>query len=174
MQDNFAACIKAVWQFDGVKDDEAPGENFVTTYGITAGTWSDAVAAGIVNKAQRNCTPDDAIAILKALYWEKTTCDDWHAGVDLMVFDFAMMAGIRPSIECLQLAAGLDGEDVDGIVGFQTMTEVAKGDPRTLIPALRQYHLEHLCTLRNWGQFKGGWTRRQNTMRDLALKMAGV
>lgn len=168
MQTNFDACIKEVWKFDGIKDDEAPGETFVTTYGITAATWGEAVHASIVNKPQRECTPADAIAILKALYWEKTTCDEWPSGVDLMVFDFAMMAGNRHAIECLQQAVGVDD---DGIIGIETMTAVAKADARVLIPEMRQCHLDYLSTLHNWPQFRNGWTRRQFAMETAALAM---
>lgn len=170
-QENFDACIQAVWQFDGFKNDRAPGERFNTTWGITAMTWREAVAAGIVNKPQAQCTPDDAIAILRALYWDKTCCAEWSAGVDLMVFDFAMMAGNRSSIECLQQVVG---EEDDGIIGIHTMTAVAAASPDILIPELKKCHLDHLSTLHNWHQFKGGWQRRQDVMCALALKMAGV
>lgn len=170
MEQNWPRAVAAVWQFDGIKDDEAPGESFTTTYGITAFTWADAVRAGIVNKPQRQCTPDDARAILKALYWDKCVCGEWPTGVDLMVFDFAMMAGegraYRDAVICLQHAVNVEP---DGMVGILTMAAVAKAEPAVLVNDLKQEHLDYLSQLNNWHQFRNGWTRRQDTMQAIAL-----
>lgn len=169
MQNNFRPCADAVWEFDGVKDDEAPGEKFITTYGITSWTWKEAIEAGIIaDKSQSLCTPDDARTILHALYWNKMHCDEFAAGVDLMVFDFGMMAGNTASVRCLQRCVA---EAVDGIVGPHTLQAVAKARPAILIEALRMEHLRYLEDLENWPQFAHGWTRRQNVMADTSQKM---
>ena len=66
MADNFAASLAAVWEFDGIKDDEAAGEKFITTWGITAGTYEEAIDAGVIARhPQSLCTPADAKAILR-------------------------------------------------------------------------------------------------------------
>ena len=153
MQENWTRAVAAVWQFDGIKDDEAPGEHFVTTYGITATTWRQARALGIVDKDQDTCTPDDAKSILKALYWDKTACDEWPSGVDLMVFDFAMLAGNKTAIMELQQAVLAEE---DGIIGIETMTKVARAarlDTPALINNLKARHLDYLSGLNDWDEF---------------------
>ncbi len=168
MQENFDAAIAAVWQFDGIKEDDAPGENFHTAYGITEMTWNDAVRQGVVHGGFGDITPADAKTILRMLYWNKTGCPLWPAGVDLMVFDFAMMAGNGASIRTLQQAVATDD---DGVIGPNTRSKVLAARPMILIDALRQYHLTFLMTLHNWPTFKGGWTRRQVTMQAWAEAM---
>lgn len=168
---NYPSCLQVVWQFDGIKDDEAPGENFVTTYGITAGTWAQAVDEGIIAKPQSDCTPDDAKAILKALYWDKVECDNLPLGVDLMAFNMAMLGGVEPAIRSLQQAIGVEA---DGIIGPQTRRAVRALTPPALSTIGSQFifDMRHLRALDNWTEFEDGWTRRENTMSALAHTMA--
>jgi lysozyme family protein len=170
--DNFDKAIAAVWEFDGIKNDSAPGEHFLTTYGITADTWAHAVDNGMVrDKPQSQCTPDDAKTILRFLYWDVCRCQELPTGVDLMVFDFAMMAGIIPAGRSLQLAidAVAIPLHVDGVIGPHTIAAADMCHAKVLIEEIRQFNLDRLSTLHNWQQFRNGWTRRQNTMRDTAL-----
>ncbi len=166
---NFPPCLQAVWQFDGIKDDSAPGERFITTWGITEMTYNEAIRQGVIPPhLQALATPDDARAILKALYWDKAQCDKLPLGVDLMTFNMAMLGGVSSAVKVLQQAVGTTP---DGVIGPHTLGAVSTAQPINIVKLQYLYDLEHLRSLRNWPTFQNGWTRRENVMVGLARKM---
>ena len=172
MADNFAASLAAVWEFDGIKDDEAAGEKFITTWGITAGTYEEAIDAGVIARhPQSLCTPADAKAILLALYWNKASCPELPSGVELMTFNMAMLGGVIPAIRVLQYALSVEA---DGVIGPVTLNRAGTLTPLNTIKLQYLGDLNHLRTLGNWNEYQDGWTRRENVMVGLARKLASV
>lgn len=170
MINNYPPCLSAVWKYDGIKDDEAPGEHFVTTWGITEATYDEAIKEGVIPAhPQALATPEDAQLILKAMVWDKTSCDLLPAGVDLMTFNIAMLSGNVPALKILQKAVGVTA---DGIIGKLTLSAINRAAPLNLIRLQYLYDLEYLRSLRNWWHFQHGWTNRENTMVGLARRMA--
>jgi len=167
---NFPSCLDAVWQFDGIKNDSAPGERFITTWGITEMTYDEAIREHVIAPhPQALATPDDAKAILKAMYWNKCRCDELPLGVDLMTFNMAMLGGNVSAIKVLQQSLSVAA---DGTIGKITLGALTTNAPMNVIKLQYLYDLNHLRSLRNWSQFANGWTRRENVMVGLARKMA--
>jgi lysozyme family protein len=166
----FDACLALVWQFDGLKDDAAEGEKFATSYGVTAMTWADAEKQGIVTGDLADCTKADCAAILRVKYWNACGCPGMNPGVNLMVFNDAMVCGSGHSARLLQRIVGAEQ---DGVVGPTTL-RLANGYPANqLIDRLKDADESYYASLARADLFLKGWDRREEFMAKQAHLMAG-
>ena len=105
-------------------------------------------------------------------YWLKCQCDRLPDGLDLMVMDFAVNAGVSRASKVLQNIVGVSA---DGIIGSKTLNAVEShtsnvGAIRKTINeyySLRQAHYESLDTFSIYGK---GWSRRNAETLNEALK----
>lgn len=171
------AALAFVWrpENDGADNNGAPGEAFITRWGITQSTWEHAQDEGIV--------PDDVdltqaiksefATILRVLYWNVCECDRMSAagakGAALMVFNMAMVAGVGRAARLLQRVVGVTA---DGQIGPQTLAAVvAHSDHQALILALEKADDIFFSECAQAGRFLRGWTRRVADARVAALAL---
>ena len=168
-QDNFSACVAiTLLEEGGYCVDDGGATNFGITH-ATLAKW----------RGTPDCTPEEVKALTKqeateiyrAKYWIPTRCADLPKGVDLLVFDFAVNSGPIVSIKHLQKVVGVKD---DSSIGPVTLGALKAIDPKDLINRLAADRLEFLQGLgHEWALYKDGWTRRVETIRQDALKMAG-
>lgn len=166
--DNFLPCLSAVWQFDGLRNDQATGETFATSFGVTAMTWKSAVNLRLVSGSIDNATKAQCETILRGMYWVKCHCPDLPLGVDLMCFNDAMLTGVSHAAGLLQRC--VDVKD-DGVIGPITLLAVRGIQPELLISKLRAADEKYLSELHNAPLYLRGWDRREQYMASIALKM---
>ena len=165
----FDACLQLVWQFDGLKDDHAPGEVFATSYGVTEFTWADARRHGLVDKDIEDATKDDCANILHVMYYNACKCSSLWPGDNLMVFNDSVVTGVGHTAKLLQRVVGAEQ---DGVIGPNTL-KLANGMRAVdLIEKLRVADEIYYAALRNAPLFLRGWTRREEFMAAQAKKMA--
>lgn len=70
------------------------------------------------------------LSFYKAAIWDKVKGDDLPAGIDYLVFDFAVNAGPSQSAKTLQRAVGVVA---DGAIGPGTLAAVKAKDPKELV-----------------------------------------
>jgi len=167
----FDACLALVWQFDGLKDDAAEGEAFATAYGVTGVSWAIARRQGIVDHDIDQATKADCAAILRANYWNTCGCPGMNPGVNLMVFNDAMVCGSGHAARLLQRIVGAAQ---DGVVGQTTLRLANSYPPGALIDKLKEADEEYYASLANADLFLKGWTRREEFMAVQAHLMAGT
>lgn len=167
--ENFAQCLQAFWQFDGLRNDAAPGEKFRTAFGVTEMTWANAVEQGIVEGGLNQGTEADFEKILHLLYWDVCKCDEMPDGADLMLFNDATLSGTGHTIRLLQRTVGTAQ---DGIIGNMTFAAIYSMSINDLIKDLSDADEHYLTSLRNANLYLKGWTRREVFMKTLALKMS--
>lgn len=158
---------------DGQSDHTDAGDSGgETNRGVTHETWQDAQRRGIVpaNVMLAQATDAQLESVLKAGFWDACRCDELPAGVDLAVFNPAVVCGPRRGIELLQAAAGVP---VDGAFGPVTMAAVLRSNPAGLICTLtlREEDFYALCPTAPTNLH--GWDRRATDCRSLALQLAG-
>ena len=176
MKSSWPTALAFVWEpdNDGGGDHTDPGDSGgETNRGVTHATWADMQARGVVpaDVALRNATLEQLGTVLKVGFWDACRCDELPAGVDLAVFNPAMVAGPGRGIELLQAAVGVT---VDGGFGPVTMAAVLRSDPEGLIRTLtlREENFYKLCPTAPTNLH--GWDRRADECRDAALKLAGA
>jgi lysozyme family protein len=174
MEGNFGAALSFVWQ----QQFDSPAQGFHvstgdpgkgTFGGVIQTTWDDAVRAGIVKGQLIQAGPDQLSTVLRARFWG-SACNALPAGLDLLFFNGRMMSGRFPWL--FQSCLGFMGsEDVDGMIGPETLAAVKACDGGTLIDAVSGVHAGYLATLDEWPRFGGGWTTRLKAAQAAALAM---
>lgn len=169
----FAACLAFVLgpDRDGHGDDSAPGEGFLTRWGVTHPTWDMAEHQGIVSGSLADATRAQCAAVLRALYWNVLHCSALGPGVNLMAFNAGMLAGTGHAARLIQRIVGAG---VDGVIGPLTIHACDGFGDQALIDAIAAGDEAYYAALATADLFLRGWTLREQAARALAYQMAGL
>lgn len=165
----FHACIPIILHHEGGYVDHPSDPGGATNMGITHITLADWRGEPVTKQDVQRLTELEAREIYRARYWNAVMADDLPPGVDLVVFDFAVNAGVSRSAKLLQRLVYVPA---DGAVGPQTLAAVRRMDPAALINGFSEGRMAHYRSLRIWETFKNGWTRRTSEVRADAIGMA--
>lgn len=169
---NFAKLLKPLLGIEGgvadrpLKDD--PGG--LTAFGVTWKVY-DAYRTGQGKPTQsvRKITKAEVAEIYEEQYWKPVRGDDLPGGVDWCVFDCAVNSGPGRAVKLLQEVLGCS---TDGVIGLNTLKQLAAADPASVIVHYSEARLAFMRKLKNWGANKNGWARRVAEVRAAALDMA--
>jgi len=115
---------------------------------------------------------DELLAIYKKNYWEQVRGDELPAGVDLVLFDYAVNSGHGRAIMSTQVVLGVG---VDGVLGDATMNAIKAQDPVELCKRMMKERLRFLKSLRGlWPTFGEGWSNRCAGVEAAAIAAAGA
>jgi lysozyme family protein len=173
MINNFSAC----WAFTAQQEGEYtsnpadPGNwtGGACGSGVCAGTAFGISAADYPQTDIKALTQAQAGIIMKADYWGKVNGDELPAGVDLIVFDFAVNAG--PGTSAMQLQSLLKVKQ-DGDIGPATLAALATRDRSWVIAALTLSHQAYYRRLPGFAEFGNGWIARTVRCQAAAMPMA--
>lgn len=170
---SFPVFMAFIWSptNDGARRDNAPGETFNTVRGITQMTWDAAARDGIVAGDLQDATDAQLTAIYQANYWNALRCNELPAGVDVMVANDAVLAGPGHAARLLQRCVGVAE---DGAIGPETLRGVWRVGTAPLIDKLHDADDAFFASLAKAPLFLGGWTRREDDARALALRLIGA
>lgn len=173
MIENWNNCFHHVMQSEGgyVWDkDDAGGE---TNYGVTKTAWSEYLGRHIQDGEMKTLTVEEVEPFYKSRYWDVNKCDELPAGVDYVVFDFGVNAGVKRAAKFLQNALGIEA---DGSIGEGTIQAVHSVDKAELIAAFSQVKDNFYRGLveKNPHQekFLHGWLNRVASVQSVADQMA--
>ncbi len=164
----FDKCIAVVLRHEGGYVDHPDDPGGATNMGITFAAPQAWRGEPISKEDVRNLSEDEAREIYRANYWNALNCDQLPAGVDLVVFDFGVNAGVRRSAKMLQRLVFVEA---DGQVGPITLGAVNEREPEDLIARFSDERLNHYRSLSQWETFGRGWTRRTAETREAALEL---
>lgn len=113
---------------------------------------------------------DDALAALYGgLYWNPIAGDSLPPAVAMMVFDFAVNAGVRMSAQKLQRAVGTAE---DGSIGPMTLAAVASGSATFLVGRLARLRADYYRSLTSlFPTFGRGWIARTDACEAAAMEL---
>lgn len=146
---NWPTCIAfTLAQEGGLVDDPAdPGG--LTNFGISQRAYPNVDIRGLTAAA--------ASDIYRRDYWNAVSGDSLPIGLDLMVFDMAVNAGVGRSAMILQ---GCIGVTADGAIGPMTLLAAAGADPAMTVASLGSAQLDYYESLDGWSTFGEGWGAR--------------
>jgi lysozyme family protein len=172
----FDACVTFVLEREGGYSENSRDKGGPTNFGITQTTLQAWRHNAVSAEEVKAMTQDEAKAIYHANYWNAARCDALPSGVDLSVFDAGVMSGPGQSVKFLQHAAGLQGAEVDGAVGQQTLASVTASVPSRLIDeiaALRNdFYEEIVAKSPDQKEFLEGWKSRVSLTQARAQSMS--
>ena len=174
MKNNWERSIREVLKHEGgwVSHPADPGGS--TLRGVTLNTYRQYRGnPHLTDEDLKRMTDEELYDIYKTRYWDKVRGDDLPSGVDFLVFDFGVNAGVGRSAKMLQ---NLVNVPADGGIGPQTLRAtqaVYDENPEQLIVAYTDARAEYYQSLPHFPTFGRGWLRRTKESEDIALSMLG-
>lgn len=102
----------------------------ITNLGVTKRVWEEFVGHPVSEADMRNLTVEKVSRLYKQRYWDRVQADKLPKGVDYVVFDFAINAGVGRAVKTLQSTVG---STPDGIIGNRTLASVNAMDAKELV-----------------------------------------
>lgn len=169
MKDNFEKCFQLVLVHEGkyVNDPRDPGGR--TNLGVTQRAWEAWVGHPVNEEFMRTLTADKARPFYKSQYWDKIRGDDLPAGIDYVVYDFAVNSGVNRAAKYLQQIAGVTA---DGAIGIKSLAAISACNPAETVDAVCDMRMNFLKRLPNFENFGKGWRSRVAEVKEKALSMA--
>ncbi len=169
---NYAESLKRVLVHEGGKVDHPKDPGGRTAYGITCVVY-DAYRSrkGLGKRDVFLIDEKEKNEIYRFQYWDKIHGDELPKGVDYVVFDGAVNSGPVQSIKWLQRALGIN--PADGMLGEYTLNALEEWDNYDdLIEKICNERMAFLKSLRTWGTFGKGWSRRVEEVRTVGKIMS--
>ena len=138
-----------------------------TNLGVTIATWKAYVNRPVSVQEIKDLTPVMVKPLYKQNYWNPAGCDILPSGVDYVVFDFAVNAGVKRSIKCLQKAVGAEA---DGILGSITQALIRQSNPMDVVEHFTEEKIAFYKSLNN-PHFEKGWLARADKVEANAEQM---
>jgi lysozyme family protein len=171
MKDDFPFCNNVIMQFDGFKNDSAPGETFKTSYAITEYTYQTAFAQGVVTVPFADLTRADADNILRVLFWQAAGCDRMPSGPNMMVYHCATGCGVGHAV---RLAQRIVGVAQDACWGPDSEAALTRMGVKPFIDAMFVADDEYFASLAKAALYLRGWEHGEETAHAGAYKLAGI
>ena len=127
MIDNWQKSFELMLESEGGYGHHPSDPGGRTNLGVTQRVWEEWVGRESNEKEMRSLTPEMVKPLYKRKFWDACKCDELFTGIDYLVFDFAVNAGVGRSIKTLQSAVGTTP---DGWIGPITMAAVEAIDPQ--------------------------------------------
>jgi lysozyme family protein len=140
----------------------------MTNLGVTKRVWEAWVGRESNEKEMRSLTKEMVEPLYKRKFWDACRCDDLPSGIDYLVFDMAVNAGVGRSAKLLQQCVGVD---IDGAIGPITITAVKAREPEELIEKFSEARELFYRGLKTFDVFGRGWLNRVNHSNANALLM---
>jgi lysozyme family protein len=175
MKDNFESSLVLVLKSEGgfttdIHDNgnKLPdGRAGSTNLGVTQANWEAFVGHPVTWDNMKALNAETVAPFYKRKYWDVAHCDELPQGLDYLVFDFAVNAGVGRSIKTLQSAIGVTA---DGSLGPLSLSAINNLDPKLLIERFTDAKEKFYKALNN-PTYEKGWLARVATVEKSALSM---
>ena len=148
----------------GLKGD--PGGE--TNMGVTKAAWSTWLKRPIEDGEMAKLQIEDVKPFYKALYWDKSYCNQLPTGLDYMVFDASVNMGVGQSIRLLQKSLGCVP---DGVIGPNTMKLINETKVNDMIDKFSAQKEQFYRSLALFNTFGKGWLSRVAQVKQNAKDM---
>lgn len=163
MADKFVNILPLVLAHEGgyVNHPQDPGG--ATNKGVTQRVYDEYRRnRGLEPRSVRSITTTEVRNIYRFQYWDMINGDRLPAGIDYAVFDYCVNSGANRAAKDIQREVGAK---VDGQIGEETIRKIREAADRDEVGLIASYcgrRMRFLRSLKTWGTFGRGWTRRVN------------
>jgi lysozyme family protein len=168
MKSNWDRSFELMLASEGGYGNHPSDPGGMTNLGVTKRVWEEWVGRESNEKEMRSLTKEMVKPLYKRKFWDACRCDDLPAGIDYLVFDMAVNAGVGRSAKLLQQCVGVS---VDGAIGPITITAVKSRDTEELIEKFSEARELFYRGLKTFDVFGRGWLNRVNHSNANALLM---
>jgi lysozyme family protein len=170
MQSNWDNAFKMMLASEGGYVNHPSDPGGMTNLGVTKRVWEEWVGRESNEKEMRSLTPEMVEPLYKRKFWDACKCDDMPSGIDYLVFDFAVNAGVGRSAKILQTAVGVTP---DGGIGPITLAAVKAQDPAELVQKFSDAKEAFYRSLNTFETFGKGWLNRVAAVKIKANTLLG-
>ncbi len=168
-------CLDFTLREEGGFVDDSRDPGGATNMGITLATYRAWCNDPHADAAELRALPrSTATCIYGSDYWNRLRGSAMPAGLDLLVFDFAVTCGTMRSARELQAALGLPTPQIDGSIGPETLLRAGLAHRGDLISQLTKRQIMFYRVLPAFPVFGNGWLARTERRRVKALAMADM
>ena len=168
--DNFAECLKFTLLQEGGWSNNPNDPGGATMKGVTLAVYRQwKHNPNLTGNDLKKITDGELQAIYSQNYWVPSAGDKLPLGVDLMVFDMSVNAGVSRSAKLLQATVGAN---IDGAIGTNTLSKIAALNPVAIINALAEHQAAFYKSLSTFKVFGKGWMNRINARHAASLALA--
>ena len=168
-------CLEFTLREEGGYVDDSRDPGGATNMGITLATYrawcndpqADAAELQALSLSTVTC-------IYGSNYWNRLRGNALPAGLDLLVFDFAVTCGTMRSARELQVALSLPAPEIDGSIGPETLLKAHLAHSSDLIAQLTKRQVVFYRILPTFSIFGQGWLARTERRRVKAVAMASA
>ena len=157
MKDNFDSSLEAILAHEGGFSNHPSDPGGMTNLGVTRKVWEEWVGRKVSENEMRKLTPKLVAPLYKARYWDAVKADQLPAGIDYLMFDFAINAGVSRSLKTAQKVVKVVE---DGVIGNKTLAAINEYDVNKFVTdfsAAKENFYKSLPTFQTFGK---GWIRR--------------
>lgn len=157
MKENFDSSLAAILAHEGgfVNHPSDPGG--MTNLGVTKKVWEEWVNRRVSENEMRKLTPKLVAPLYKARYWDAVKADQLPSGIDYLMFDFAINAGVSRSVKTAQKVVNVNQ---DGVIGNKTLAAIQSFDVNKFVNEFSEAKEDFYQSLPTFKTFGKGWTRR--------------
>ena len=166
MKSNWDRSFQLLLKSEGGYVDHPSDPGGRTNLGVTQAVWENWVGRSSNEKEMRSLTAQMVEPLYKKKYWNACRCDDLPIGIDYLVFDFAVNAGVGRSAKTLQTVVGTTP---DGAIGVKTIAVVSSTDD--LINKFSNEKEKFYRSLPTFSVFGKGWLSRIEHVKHDAFLM---
>ena len=175
MKDNFEASLTLVLKSEsGFTSDVHDNGNKLpdgragcTNLGVTQANWEAFVGHPCTWDNMKALKPETVAPFYKRKYWDMAKCDDLPTGLDYLMFDFSVNAGVGRAIKTLQTAIGVTA---DGALGPLSLSAINNLSVKQLIERFTDAKEKFYKSLNN-AKYEKGWLARTAQVEKSALLM---
>ena len=163
----FPQCLAETLKWEGGFSDHPKDPGGATMKGVTQRVYDGyRTRKGLAKASVRSIQSAEVDEIYREQYWRLIAGDQLPAGVDLVLFDFAVNSGPSRAVRTVQTVLGLR---TDGDMGNATLGAILSRDPVDLIEKVSAARLSFLRRLSTFSTFGLGWSRRVDAIRSASL-----
>jgi lysozyme family protein len=170
MQSNWDNAFKMMLASEGGYVNHPSDPGGMTNLGVTKRVWEEWVGRESNEKEMRSLTSEMVEPLYKRKFWDACKCDELPSGIDYLVFDFAVNAGVGRSAKILQTAVGVTP---DGGIGPVTLAAVNAIPEAELVEKFSQAKEDFYRSLNTFETFGKGWLNRVAAVKIKATSMLG-
>jgi lysozyme family protein len=167
----FNECLKRVLKHEGGYVNDPLDSGGRTNLGVTQRVWEEFVGHPVSEADMRALTPEKVGKLYKQRYWDRIQADKLPKGVDYVVFDFAVNAGVGRAVKMLQSAVG---SNPDGVVGPRTLESVNAMGAKELVNKYSDERVDFyngiVARRPDQARFIRGWLNRTEDARKLGIE----
>ena len=175
MKDNFESSLALVLKSEGgfTSDTHDNGNKLPdgragsTNLGVTQANWEAFVGHPVTWDNMKALKPETVAPFYKRKYWDMAKCDDLPNGLDYLMFDFGVNAGVGRAIKTLQTAIGVTA---DGALGPLSLSAINNLEPKLLIERFTDAKEKFYKSLNN-PTYERGWLARVEQTEKSAMSM---